>query len=75
VYIFFQFHFVLNVAVGGNFFPDGCQNAVYEKPWTASDPTQMKTFWESRDKWLPTWNAATEDNSMQVDYIRVYQLG
>nr|CAH0106512.1 unnamed protein product [Daphnia galeata] len=68
------FYFVLNVVVGGNFFPDGCQNADYEKPWTASDPTQMKTFWESRDKWLPTWNPETEDHSMQVDYIRVYQL-
>jgi hypothetical protein len=34
----------------------------------------MTKFWESRDKWLPTWNAGTEDNSMQVDYIRVYSL-
>jgi hypothetical protein len=65
---------VLNVVVGGNFFPDGCQNADYEKPWNAYDPTQMKTFWESRDKWLPTWNAETEDNAMQIDYIRVYEL-
>ncbi|XP_046456406.1 beta-1,3-glucan-binding protein-like [Daphnia pulex] len=69
-----RFHFLLNVAVGGNFFPDGCQNEDYDKPWNASDPTQMTKFWESRDKWLPTWNAGTEDNSMQVDYIRVYSL-
>jgi hypothetical protein len=65
---------LLNVAVGGNFFPDGCQNEDYDKPWNASDPTQMTKFWESRDKWLPTGNAGTEDNSMQIDYIRVYSL-
>lgn len=60
--------------MGGGFFPDGCDNAGYPKPWAQSDPTQMKTFWEKRADWLPTWNAATEDNTMQVDYIRVYSL-
>jgi hypothetical protein len=44
---------------------------LYEKPWTVYDPTQMKTFWESHDKCLPTWNAATIDNTMQVNYIRL----
>ena len=25
-------------------------------------------------EWYPTWNAETDDNAMQVDYIRVYAL-
>lgn len=32
----------------------------------------MKPFWEARADWLPTWNAATEDNAMHIDYVRVY---
>ena len=65
----------MNVAVGGNFFEDGCQNKGYEKPWKKHDPTAMRKFWESRSKWLPTWNINTEDNAMQIDYIRVYKRG
>ena len=34
----------------------------------------FRPFWEAKDQWLPTWNAATEDNAMQIDYIRVYSL-
>ena len=32
----------------------------------------IRSFWEARNQWLPTWNAATDDNAMQIDYIRVY---
>jgi beta-glucanase (GH16 family) len=67
-----NFHFVLNVAVGGNYFPDGCVNIPFNKPWGMYEPVQMRPFWENRGQWLPTWNAGTEDNAMQVDYIRVY---
>lgn len=37
---------------------------------------QMKPFWESRNEWLPTWNKDSSEitNSLQVDYIRVYDL-
>ena len=37
---------------------------------------QMKPFWESRNEWLPTWNQDSSEitNSLQVDYIRVYDL-
>ena len=68
---------MVNVAVGGSFFTDdpNCANSPYAKPWKDSDDIQMKPFWESKNEWLPTWNADTEDNAMQVDYIRVYALG
>ncbi|KAI9558646.1 hypothetical protein GHT06_015435 [Daphnia sinensis] len=53
-----KFHLVLNVAVGAaGFFPEGCVNVPYNKPWTASSSTPMT----SRD-----------DSAMQVDYIRVW---
>jgi beta-glucanase (GH16 family) len=67
-----KFHFVMNVAVGGGFFPDGCVNRPFNKPWNGGGFPQMRPFWEAKTDWLPTWNAASEDNAMQVDYVRVY---
>lgn len=68
-----KFHFILNVAVGGNFFPDGCVNVPYNKPWTRSSSTQMRSFWERKCEWYPTWYRTSRDGSaMQVDYIRVW---
>jgi hypothetical protein len=77
--VLLQFHFILDVAVGGNMFPDWCVNQPFdqplEKPWKMSDPVQMRPFWEKRTDWLPTWNnVETEDNAMRIDYIRVYAL-
>ena len=78
--VMFQFHFILNVAVGGVYFTEGCKNVPFNsseprnKPWSRNDSVQMKPFWQARDQWLPTWNASTDDNAMKVDYIRVYSL-
>lgn len=45
-----SFHFVLNVAVGGNFFwDDGCTNEYGKKPWTGFNQLgAMKKFWEAK---------------------------
>jgi beta-glucanase (GH16 family) len=67
-----KFYFVLNLAVGGNFFGDGCTNGPLNKPWSTTGYPQMRPFWEARNNWLPTWNASTENNALQIDYIRVY---
>ncbi len=65
----------MNVAVGGNFFPDGCVTVPFRKPWIMKEPTEMTNFWEAKSEWYDqTWNAQTEDNAMKVDYIRVYEL-
>ncbi|KAK4020527.1 hypothetical protein OUZ56_002493 [Daphnia magna] len=72
----YPFHFILNVAVGGNFFPDGCINRPFPKPWSTRTKQQMLPFWEKRHEWLPTWNLHRGDdptNALQVDYIRVYE--
>ncbi|PSN29748.1 hypothetical protein C0J52_27821, partial [Blattella germanica] len=61
-----EFQFVLNVAVGGNFFPDGLGN----RPWSW-DGHPQKDFWERRSEWLPTWHG--EDAALKIDYIRVYK--
>ena len=38
-----------------------------------NDSSFYREFWEARDKWYPTWkNGKTDDNALQVDYIRVY---
>jgi hypothetical protein len=65
-----QFFIILNVAVGGNFFPDGLYNSPHPKPWSRTSPHPMQDFWERRDWWLPTWDE--EGRAMKVDYIRVY---
>uniref|UniRef100_A0A1I8ID15 GH16 domain-containing protein n=1 Tax=Macrostomum lignano TaxID=282301 RepID=A0A1I8ID15_9PLAT len=69
------FHLILNVAIGGDFFPDGCSNGANgAKPWAKGSPTQMREFWEKRGVWERTWGGVGNDQTaMQVDYIRVYQ--
>ena len=54
------------MAVGGNYFPDGCANFAYPKPWRSSDDQQKMTFWNSVHQWYPTWNPYTEDHAMYV---------
>jgi len=76
-----QFHFVLNVAVGGTngFIPDGCINRDghrnAQKPWSNGDSytVAMNKFYNSRNQWKPTWDSEGDNLAMQVDYIRVYQ--
>lgn len=61
-----EFQIILNVAVGGNFFPEGLGN----RPWSW-DGHPMRDFWERRSEWLPTWHE--EEAAMKIDYVRVYQ--
>ncbi|XP_069683866.1 beta-1,3-glucan-binding protein-like [Periplaneta americana] len=63
-----EFNFILNVAVGGVFFPDDWGN----RPWNWNDGHPMRDFWERRSEWLPTWHE--EAAAMKIDYIRVYSL-
>jgi len=74
--LIFTFTGILVVAIinAGNMFSDWCENNPFPKPWNKTDPVQMRKFWEKKDEWYPTWNAETEDNAMQVDYICVYAL-
>ena len=70
-----NFYFIINVAVGGNFFPDGCTNAYGNKPWDGYNvPGSMKRFWEARQNWLPTWDMGSDERALKVDYIRVWSL-
>jgi len=62
------FYLVLNVAVGGKFFPDGSG-----KPWSNNDGwAAAAKFWKARDTWYPTWKG--EAAAMAVDWIRIYDL-
>lgn len=64
---------MLNVAVGGTngFFPDGIPNEGYAKPWRNTDSNGPEKFWNSRDKWYPTWRG--EDAAMQVESVKMWE--
>jgi len=70
-----QFYLLLDLSVGSldGFFPDDGVNRAglpaFVKPWSNSDDyvDAMQSFNAARDNFSWTWD------SMQVDYIRVYQ--
>jgi hypothetical protein len=61
-----QFQIILNLAIGGSFFPDNIGN----RPWGWNGRPKGK-FRERRGEWLSTWNA--EAAAMNIYYVRVYQ--
>ena len=69
LFLLLQFQLILNVAVGGGFFPDSFH---YDRnrPWN-NDDHQYKTFWERRNEWLPTWHG--ENAAMAIDYVEMIQ--
>jgi len=68
-----QFHFILNVAVGGNFYPEDWTSDGRKRPYDYSQMGPKRQFWTSRPSWIDTWGQNPDDHSMQIDYIRVYQ--
>lgn len=66
-----EFHFIINLAVGGNFFPD-VENQNGKRPWDGG-PRSMKDFWTNRNQWLPSWQNR-EVSSLIVDSIKVYAI-
>lgn len=71
--LFWQFHFVINLAVGGYFFPD-VRNKNGKRPWNnPADPTAMKEFWYNRNQWLSSW-MTKERTSLIIDDIKVYAI-
>jgi hypothetical protein len=68
-----EFHFVINLAIGGGFFPDGGRNPG-GKPWRNGSPNPKQDFWNGRGQWLKTWRMNTDDSHLQVKYVRVYAL-
>lgn len=76
-----NFHFLVNVAVGGTggFIPDGAVNRggnpQFQKPWNNGDgyENSMQKFYNARGNWQWTWDSEGDNNAMQIDYIRVYQ--
>lgn len=72
LYKFFQFHFHINLAVGGTFFPD-VKNQNGPRPWTNNWETAMKEFWTYRNQWLPSWEN-TENSSLQIDSVKIWAI-
>ncbi|XP_058467022.1 beta-1,3-glucan-binding protein-like [Malaya genurostris] len=65
-----EFFLLLNVAVGGDYFPDGASNP-HPKPWYYGESTAMTSFWNARGNWYSTWG---EEAAMEIDYVRVWAL-
>lgn len=70
------FYLIINLAVGGTngFFPDDAKNGMGAKPWKNSSPVAFKEFWENRTIWEPTWNRATDQSHLQIDYVKVWAI-
>jgi beta-glucanase (GH16 family) len=68
-----EFHFLMNVAVGGTngFFPDSWTNANGAKPWSNTSPQAFLDFWNGRGTWQQTWDG--DAAAMAVDYVRAWR--
>lgn len=70
-----EFYIIMNLAVGGvNYFADNFVNSPHPKPWNNGSPRAATDFFDYRHWWLPTWNQATDQSHMQVDYVRVWAV-
>ncbi|XP_072397174.1 beta-1,3-glucan-binding protein-like [Diabrotica undecimpunctata] len=71
-----EFHILINLAVGGAYFPDDVDNKSGKKPWTSTQPYRegMTRFWQANQQWKPTWNLNSDDSHLKVDYVRVWAL-
>jgi len=68
-----EFFIVLGIKVGGigGHFSDEYSSS-YKKPWRNTEKTPVKSFWENRHDWEPSWKG--DSAALQVDYIRLYSL-
>lgn len=65
-----DFYLILNVAVGGTngWFQDGQSG----KPWNDRSTTAKWDFWNSRNEWLPTWEAKGA-GQMEISKVEMWQ--
>ena len=66
-----QFHLILDVAVGGDWFKQRYRNAPYPQPWADNSPYKMMQFWQQRHLWETTWQ--DERVAMQVKSVKMMQ--
>lgn len=72
-----EFYLVIDLAVGGEHFPEDAFNGVGDKPWTNSSRYPATEFWHAKNLWLPTWKInenRTKEASFLIDYVRVWAL-
>eukprot|EP00639_Heterosigma_akashiwo_P015966 CAMPEP_0206385032 /NCGR_PEP_ID=MMETSP0294-20121207/14976_1 /ASSEMBLY_ACC=CAM_ASM_000327 /TAXON_ID=39354 /ORGANISM="Heterosigma akashiwo, Strain CCMP2393" /LENGTH=465 /DNA_ID=CAMNT_0053835551 /DNA_START=104 /DNA_END=1501 /DNA_ORIENTATION=- len=67
------FYLILNLAVGGN--QDGY---FQEMPWGQCEEGQegcdvAANFWNAKETWYPSWLAAGDSSTFQIDSVRVWQ--
>lgn len=65
-----EFYPVMNVAVGGDYFPDNAWNP-QRKPWAQGSPSAMTDFYKAKSQWYGTWG---EEAALQIDYVRVWAI-
>ncbi|XP_071630436.1 beta-1,3-glucan-binding protein [Temnothorax longispinosus] len=71
-----EFFVTLGVGVGGiRVFPDDMLSSGIQKPWRNVNVKAMLKFWNSRNKWLPSWRRNNGNNTaFVIDYVKVWTL-
>lgn len=64
-----KFYLIIDLAVGGL---NGYWDAE-NPPWSKADPNAVRTFWNTRDQWLPTWSKDIRHRSLALDYVKIWQ--
>ncbi|KAJ9473817.1 Glycoside hydrolase [Pseudozyma hubeiensis] len=67
-----EFYLILNVAVGGTngYFQDGLGD---DKPWSNDAQNAAGQFWQSKDRWLPSWPKNPKQRGMEIEYVKMWQ--
>lgn len=70
-----EYFLLIQLTVGGIAdFPDDAEN-FGGKPWKNYSPISAAgDFWNGRKQWMPTWNFTNLDNSLQIDYVRIWAI-
>lgn len=64
-----KFYVIIVLAAGGL----GGYWEHQKPPWSPIDPNGVRTFWDVREQWLPTWHKDKKKRSLAIDYIKMWQ--
>lgn len=71
-----EFYMIINLAVGGDYFPDGCWNSgPIQKPWYMGQASQKRSFWWDGQDYRNENHRAVEnweDPGFLVDRIKIF---
>lgn len=70
-----EFYVIMNLAIGGDMFPNNVTNKAYPKPFNQEYPPRMaREFWEAKKLWEPTWHNENSESHFQVDFVKIWAV-